>query len=333
MSAYERPSVIYVQLTNIYPNPLNPRRDYRQNINDMKKTLLEQGWKEPLTVYEFGKNSVNETTYMLLSGHRRWASATEIHKENPKLMREVPCFVVAKPENDMEAIKSLAVHQSARKDWSVYEWAKMTYETWVTLGKPQYKELAYLIQKDVTMVGYFIDIFQTFPREEIETKLITEEYKIKPLFCLATWLRKFKSFQCDLYDQLGESMVRRLMLKKIDYKQINGDVLIGDRFVELATSDEMKEFLFSNSMTLKQCQASLGIEKVSGLYSNWKSDVQKITYVTKVIIEFPLSGDMEKVENFETWLDKLYFACKAKRKEIAKLKDQWQHDKQSDSAQ
>lgn len=311
----QNPHLEYVSIDDIYPNPLNPRRDYSQNVSDMERTLLEQGWKEPLTVYEFGKG------WLLLSGHRRWFTAKKIHTENPKLMAKVPVFIVPKPENETEAVRSLALHQSARKDWTIYEWAKMTYEVWKELNEPPYSEIAYLINKDKTLVGQYINVFRSFPSEEIEAKLVTAEYCIGPLNALAAWLRKFEERQKDLHNQLGASYIRRMMLKKYERRLITESVLKGDKFVELATTDEMKEFLFNNTMSLKQCQALLGIEKVSGLYSNWKSDVQKITNTIKIVIDFPISDDKGKIENFEAWLDKLYYACKAKKKEITKRKE------------
>lgn len=310
----QNPHSKYVPIGDIYPNPLNPRRDYSQNAGDMERTLLEQGWKEPLTVYEFGKG------WLLLSGHRRWFAAKKIHSENPKLMAEIPVFIVSKPENEMEAIRSLALHQSARKDWTVYEWAKMTYEVWKELKEPPYSEIAFLINKDKTLVGQYIDVFRSFPAEEVEAKLVTEEYYIGPLNALAAWLRRFEEHQKDLSNQLGISYVRRMMLKKYERHLINEAVLKGDKFVELATFDEMKEFLFNNTTTLKQCQASLGIEKVSDLYSSWKSDAQKMAYTAKIINEFPLSN-RERVENFEIWLDKILSACKSKKKEITRFKE------------
>jgi hypothetical protein len=320
----KQPHWKYVSIKDIIPNPNNPRRNSTDEISKLKRILLEEGWKMPLTVYLHTKTDTYEK-YILQSGHRRFEAAKEINTENPALMKEIPVFIVDKPLTTEDDLRSLSLLQSAEKNWTTYEWAKLAHTAWENMKKPSYKEIGYLIGQQERIAAFYIDVFRFYPREEIEAKLENGDYQVRALAILIQWLRKFEEYQKELYNQLGANLIRKYMLNKFERKTINANTLAGDKFVQLATTEEMKEFLFSNTLSLRQCQGRLGVDKVDGLYSNWKSDVQKMAYTVKMIIDFPLKEGY-KIENFEEWLDKIYEACKAKKKEITKCKETYNND-------
>ena len=114
-----------ISLSQIYPNPLNPRRDYHlsqdnQDLQDMALSLSEAGQHNPATVYELLPDSPGE--FMLLRGHRRHAGATLAGLET------LDCNIVERPESLKEELEWLGSEDSLREDWGEYtrlEYAKL----------------------------------------------------------------------------------------------------------------------------------------------------------------------------------------------------------------
>lgn len=301
----DKAKMIWVSIEKIFPNPLNPRRNARDGIEDMKLVLKQQGWREPLTVHQKGD------IYVLESGHRRLQAAKELD------IKEVPIFINEnKTTDEKQMIKDLVMHQAARKDWSTYEWAKVIYETWVYLNKPTFKELEGLLAGyyEVSSIGNYIAIFETYDKEEIEHKIENRTYSVSALAQLSHWLRKFEQHKPEMCNKLGKDFVKNLMLQKLENRYMTSKDLQGDLFVAESTDKQMKEFLTTKHYTLSEAQESIGVRKTKGSNSNWQSGIQKINNMLTVV-ETMNPRTITQAERLDDWMARLMKVCKDKRKQ------------------
>ena len=82
---HKREEVVYVQTTQIRPNPFQPREEFNEDtINELAQSIKEKGVIQPLLVRRVGDN------YELIAGERRLRAAKSLgHKEIPVLVRNV----------------------------------------------------------------------------------------------------------------------------------------------------------------------------------------------------------------------------------------------------
>lgn len=72
--AHERSLTILVPTSNVFPNPLNPRKNDGIDTEEMQSIITKRGWEEPLSAY---KKNEDSDYYVLLAGHRRLFAANK----------------------------------------------------------------------------------------------------------------------------------------------------------------------------------------------------------------------------------------------------------------
>lgn len=50
--------LIWAEINEVFPNPLNPRKDYSIKSTDMKRIIKEKGWETGIVCYEKIQNSL-----------------------------------------------------------------------------------------------------------------------------------------------------------------------------------------------------------------------------------------------------------------------------------
>lgn len=242
-----RANLQWVKTDNVIPNPLNPRRNDAIKTEEIQEIISRRGWEEPLTVYQRGIN------YVVMAGHRRLYAAKQLG------IKQIPVFIVEAPENHQDEIERIASLQRGRVDWQPYEWAKFTYERWVAWQRPPLKKFAKQIGINERTVTDYITVLDYYPRQEVEAKLMTGTYHVTTLAKLAYWMRRLKTKLPDVVENLTEEMIRRTMLAKIDRGLINKEDLHADKFVTNANKEQMRLFLTTPEMSLKQATAMIGV--------------------------------------------------------------------------
>ncbi|MBA2175378.1 ParB N-terminal domain-containing protein [Halobacillus locisalis] len=235
----------WVEVYNVVPNPLNPRKDHSVKSEELQKIISNRGWEEGVTAYK--QNQV----YVILSGHRRWYAAREMG------IKQIPLFIVERPKSKQEEVERIAALQQAKVDWTVYEWAKFTYECWLHYGKPPVWKLAEVVSFRKLTLQRYLRIIQYFDREEIEEGLEDRQLSIDTLTEIITWMKKCKKYNPQLTERLGESYIRQIMVKKALNKKVSRNTLSGDFFVENATEDQLMDFLVIAAKSLVQAQSEI----------------------------------------------------------------------------
>lgn len=306
MSASSRPRLEWISIDKILPSHLNPRRELAAEIEDIKQVLTTKGWQEPITVWQRGN------CYIIKSGHRRWHAARELG------MKEVPCFITEPPENQQKEAEQMASHQGAHLEWSVYEWAKFTYDMWISWNKPAFAVLGKSINKSGELVKQYITVFEVYEKDEVEEKLEKQTYAMATLYKMSLWLAKLKKRLPALVESMSEGIIRKMLLRKLENKRITNQMLNGDRFIDLATEDQMKKFLTSPDMTLIQARFSMTGTEKNNRVGTWPGQMQRLVNMTRDLPTL-VPQNKEQVEALVGHLDTLILEANRKRRELRQL--------------
>jgi len=77
------PGVSYINLSDIKPNPDQPRRDFNNNsLDELSKSIKEKGVITPITIRESNKG------YKIIAGERRWRAAKKAK------LKSIPAYIL-----------------------------------------------------------------------------------------------------------------------------------------------------------------------------------------------------------------------------------------------
>ena len=77
------PGVSYINLSDIKPNPDQPRRDFNNNsLDELSKAIKEKGVITPITIRESNKG------YEIIAGERRWRAAKKAK------LKSIPAYIL-----------------------------------------------------------------------------------------------------------------------------------------------------------------------------------------------------------------------------------------------
>jgi len=77
------PGVSYINLSDIKPNPEQPRRDFNNNsLDELSKSIKEKGVITPITIRESNKG------YEIIAGERRWRAAKKAK------LKSIPAYIL-----------------------------------------------------------------------------------------------------------------------------------------------------------------------------------------------------------------------------------------------
>lgn len=257
--------LIWANINDVLPNPLNPRRNYSTKSEDMERIIKDKGWETGITCYK------KESKYIILSGHRRWFAAKQLGT------KEIPVLIVTAPKSDAEELERLGSVQGGKVDWSVYEWAKYTYEMWILWDKCSYGELAIKMGVSPTQIASRVKVFRFYLHDEIEEKLENETYSLSALYYLVNWLVKLKKKKPVLVSQYKEEMIRKTMLRKIEMNLVSVTDLKNDMFIDLASNEQIKNFLTDPKKKL-----SVALKEVSLEDSKYRNTSRVNTHIKKI---------------------------------------------------
>lgn len=239
----------WVNIDEIIPNPLNPRKDDGVKTEELQSIIKKRGWEIPLTVYRKGK------MYVVLSGHRRLFAARAA-----KNIRQIPVFIVDAPKTHQEEVDRIASAQLAQVDWTALEWGKFTYERWLAWGKPGMKKFSEEIKIPQRTALSYITVLDFFPLEEIESGLNTHQYHMSYLYDLVNWIKKVSALHRSVMDALTEDLIRRVMLDKVANRKASREALRKKDFLERVTDQDLQRFFVDKSLDLEEIMAQYHLD-------------------------------------------------------------------------
>lgn len=294
-----RAQVAWVPIDRVIPNPLNPRRNDAVKSEEMRDIILRRGWEIPITAYKKGN------IYVILAGHRRRFAAKVAG------IKEVPVFEVEPPKNHQEEIERIASLQRGQVDWTSYEWAKFTYERWIAWNKPQMKEFSKMLNMTEKRVKEYITVFEYYPRNEVEHKLVNDSLNITNLSATAQWIEKLANYHPKLVEDMGKDLIRKTMIVKNERNQVGHRDFRGN-FLEKASDEDVMAFMTSPTMTLKEAQEPYMSEKPK---DKFRSVNIRVANLSGDLLEVNVKTEKDKEALLKN-LNELMFAIKKKAKEL-----------------
>lgn len=228
----------WASINEVVPNPKNPRSNLTVKAAEMQQIIKQKGWETGITCYE------KDSKYIILSGHRRWYAAKKLK------IKKVPVIIVEAPKSDDEELKRLGSVQGGKEDWTDYEWAKYTYEMWVTWGKCSFEELSQKMRRKNRWVAERVRVLQYYPHHEIEKGLIERTLSLKVLYRLIGWLEKLSIQKPELVAFFNLDLIRSTMLQKIENRLVNISDLKNEGFIRESSDEQLKSFLLDNKKKL-----------------------------------------------------------------------------------
>ena len=305
-----RAVVEWVPKNKVMPNPLNPRRNDAVESEEMLEIISNKGWEEPLTVYRR-----NRDVYVVLAGHRRLYVANKM-----KNVKELPVYIVERPKDHQEEIERIASLQRGRVDWTQYEWAKFTYERWLAWDRPAINKFAKRIGIKRNTVKQYLRVLDYFPQHEIESLLLRQAVAIGGLDAVVVWIGKIKLHKPHIVNELDEELIRQNLTRKLEKNLITRDSLRSDKFVDVSSDDDFRDFLLANDITLEQAQESYGVKNEGEKtfhghltsFGQFRSNITKF----KPNTESEKERAIESLESLESTIRQQIATIKNSRKDI-----------------
>jgi ParB/RepB/Spo0J family partition protein len=235
----------WINVEDIVPNPLNPRKDDSVKTEELQNIIKKRGWEMPITCYKKGN------VYVVLSGHRRLYAA---RAAEPRI-KQMPVFIVEAPKTHAEEMERIASAQLAQEDWSALEWGRFCYERWVAWGRPAIKSFAKEINLAHRTVESYIKVLDYFPLHEIESGINQKVYNMGVLLDLVHWIKKVKTVHPDIVKKLSEDLIRRLLLDKLANKKLSRESIRKMEFVLKVKEKDLQRFLTTKELHLEELMA------------------------------------------------------------------------------
>ncbi|WP_374020547.1 ParB/RepB/Spo0J family partition protein [Paenibacillus thiaminolyticus] len=241
---------IMADINEVLPNRFNPRINNGIRTEEMQRVIKEKGWEVPITCYQKGSQ------YIILSGHRRWYAAKKLR------LKKVPVYLVDAPTSIEEEQERLGSVQGGKRDWTVYEWAKHTYDMWIYWEKCSFKDLARKMNKSCAFVSLRVKVFGYYPHSEIEENLKNGKFSISGLHYLIKWLDSLSRLKPDIVEQYDNDMIRTTMLSKMEKGLVGILDLKNDLFIHQASNDQIKAFLLNSNKKLSDALSEINTNSI-----------------------------------------------------------------------
>lgn len=254
----------WVNIEYILPNPRNPRKNPGYKSHDMQKILSQKGFEEAIVAYKG-----NGEYFYIISGHRRWFSSKKMG------LSQIPVYIVEAPKSQLEELERLGSIQSNQSDWTEYEWMVHTVNLQKYNPEISYEDLAAMTSQSISTVKKRILVTNFYDSVEIATQLNNKTYSLNMLDTIRLWIERVNKYHTRVMENLGKVYIRQCMLKKLDNKLLNSQILKGD-YLEKANTQQIIDFITDPTKAFDDFKNEIEISKLS-------SSVTSLSYNVKVL--------------------------------------------------
>ena len=226
-------SIADVDISNIRPNPFQPRADFdQQALDELKESIKQKGIIQPVTVRQ-----AKDGKYDLISGERRIRASTEIG------LKTIPAYTI-EVKNDEEMLELALIENLQREHLNPIEIA-ISYQRLMHDVGLTAEDVAKKISKDRTTVVNFLRLLK-LPRiiqDAVRTEKLTMGHA-RALVSLPDEQIQLRIFERVIKKDLNVRQVEKIVRdlgKKADKKTHNLAKSPGT--VEESIADKMQQIL------------------------------------------------------------------------------------------
>ena len=144
---YQAGSISRIDITNITPNPFQPRMDFEKDaLQELSKSIKEHGIIQPITVRKMGRDN-----FQIISGERRYQAA-KIAGVN-----EIPSFI--RIADDKKMLEMAIVENIQRRDLNAIE-IGLSYQRLIDECQLTHLELSEKVSKDRSTITNFLRLLK-----------------------------------------------------------------------------------------------------------------------------------------------------------------------------
>jgi len=144
---YQAGSISRIDITNISPNPFQPRIDFEKDaLLELSKSIKEHGIIQPITVRKMGRDS-----FQIIAGERRYQAA-KIAGVN-----EIPSFI--RIADDKKMLEMAIVENIQRRDLNAIE-IGLSYQRLIDECQLTHLELSEKVSKDRSTITNFLRLLK-----------------------------------------------------------------------------------------------------------------------------------------------------------------------------
>ncbi len=209
--------VRYINVSDIDPNPHNPRRLFDEGpMSELRDSIEKLNVLVPVTLYERSSHSENTNLkpYVLLDGERRWRCVIELKKE------KIPAIVVQEP-NDIENILTMFHIHNLREGWQLMPTA-LKLETLIKkLKTTNERQLSAITQLNLSQIRR-CKILLSYSRKYQNMMLAPQDERLKADFFIELDRVRKTALEGDLdvWIRRGDEKCIDLMVKKYRDRKI-----------------------------------------------------------------------------------------------------------------
>jgi len=249
-------SIADIDISEICPNPFQPRADFdQQALDELKESIKQKGIIQPVTVRQ-----AKDGKYDLISGERRIRASTEIG------LKTIPAYII-EVKNDEEMLELALIENLQREHLNPIEIA-ISYQRLMHDVGLTAEDVAKKISKDRTTVVNFLRLLK-LPRiiqDAVRTEKLTMGHA-RALVSLPDEQIQLRIFERVIKKDLNVRQVEKIVRdlgKKVDKKTHNLAKSPGT--VEESIADKMQQIL-ATKVKVNLHEGSRG-EIVIEFYSN-----------------------------------------------------------------
>ena len=136
-----------IKITNITPNPFQPRIDFEKNsLLELSQSIKEHGIIQPITIRKMGRDN-----FQIISGERRFQAAKIAQ------ITEIPCYI--RIADDKEMLEMAIVENIQRKDLNAIE-IGLSYQRLIDECQLTHEELSKKVSKDRSTISNFLRLLK-----------------------------------------------------------------------------------------------------------------------------------------------------------------------------
>ena len=136
-----------IKITNITPNPFQPRVDFEKNsLLELSQSIKEHGIIQPITIRKMGRDN-----FQIISGERRFQAAKIAQ------ITEIPCYI--RIADDKEMLEMAIVENIQRKDLNAIE-IGLSYQRLIDECRLTHEELSKKVSKDRSTISNFLRLLK-----------------------------------------------------------------------------------------------------------------------------------------------------------------------------
>ena len=226
-------SIADVDISNIRPNPFQPRADFdQQALDELKESIKQKGIIQPVTV-----RWAKDGKYDLISGERRIRASTEIG------LKTIPAYII-EVKNDEEMLELALIENLQREHLNPIEIA-ISYQRLMHDVGLTAEDVAKKISKDRTTVVNFLRLLKLpkIIQDAVRTEKLTMGHA-RALVSLPDEQMQLRIFERAIKKDLNVRQVEKIVRdlgKKADKKTHNLAKSPGT--VEESIADKMQQIL------------------------------------------------------------------------------------------